>query len=436
MINNIVYSMGVVAYYKASLEFSIIDEKLLLQSGIAYDEKGMPLQLTQQSYVILENIDLVFFENHTKYYFYLTSKRSFEGVTPSHFLVYVEIEKGIYFCMGTQQHDTFLLLGEVEIDYDQGNRDGVRTITIPNNAFVVGKNEIDLKNVSKHMILPSPVTILQQRRISHILFNFAEVLHRKMVEENRLDLSVLCSAFFQFSEKVKSEMYSPYALYQKFESHVALFSWIACFSVDVDVVLNLQKLEALFDTTAKVFKTSFYHLDIEENETLCYQVCHTLEALTTALGREVVIPQTKEVSEKNTLPVTEYLSEDFSNISTPSENITVVEESFVEDGEVSATVLLGGDREDYVQIGRGTQSGNDIILGEQDKTVSRIHIKITAHKQGFFLEDLSSMGTYVNGERIEKGIKKFVTKKHTVVLGKKNCLLDLSNVKIQALLNR
>ncbi len=118
------------------------------------------------------------------------------------------------------------------------------------------------------------------------------------------------------------------------------------------------------------------------------------------------------------------------------ENVMLVEKSnedLSETCEENTTVLLNGEYKKSIQVGRGRQSANDIILGETDKTVSRIHLKISPHKQGFFLEDFSSMGTYVDGMRLEKNVKKFVTAKHVVRLGKKECHLDLSDLKIQAL---
>ncbi len=56
MTDNILFSTGVVPYYKGSLEFSIMGDTLLLQSGAAYDEKGSLLTLEKTSYVVLENI--------------------------------------------------------------------------------------------------------------------------------------------------------------------------------------------------------------------------------------------------------------------------------------------------------------------------------------------------------------------------------------------
>jgi len=439
MTDNILFSTGVVPYYKGSLEFSIIGDTLLLQSGAAYDEKGSLLTLAKTSYMVLENIELVFFENHKKYHFYLTGEETFHRLVSEQFLVHTKLEEGIYFFITTQQHDACVLLGEIEIDYDEGNAQGRRSIGIPNNAFCPGKNEINLKNISRYTLLPSPVTQLQRSTMSQTLLGLAKVLHEKMVKEDTLALSTLCSAFFQFADDVKSQEYTPYTLYSKFERHSVLFSWQVGMEWSSDVVVCLEKLDILFDVSEKEYKTTFYHLDIEESESFFFQILNALEALTMALkNTKLSLPTSNSDYLKEEMLVSDMISEDFdAHFATPPpENITVVEERIDESKDESATILLRGDRETYVQVGRGSQSGNDIIIGENDKTVSRIHLKITAHKQGFFLEDLSSMGTYVNAERIEKNVKKFVTAKHSIGLGKKGCVLDLMHHKIQTLLDR
>jgi hypothetical protein len=437
MTDNILFSTGVVAYYRGSLEFSIIGDTLLLQSGAAYDDRGSLLTLEKTSYVVLENIALVFFENYKKYHFYLTQEETFHRLVSEQFLAHTKLEEGIYFFITTQQYDECILLGEIEIDYDEGNAQGKHSIGIPNNAFYPGKNEINLKSISRYTVLPSPVTQMQRSTMSQTLLGVAKVLHDKMVEENNLALSTLCSAFFQFADDVKSQAYAPYTLYGKFESHSMLFSWLDSMEWGSDIMDNVQELEALFTTSTNAYKTTFYHLNIEESESFFFQILHVLEALTMALkNTKVSLQNTHDDYPKEEILVSDAISEEFdAHFDTPPpENITIVEESTDEDE--SATVLLGGDRETYVQVGRGSQSGNDIIIGENDKTVSRIHLKITAHKQGFFLEDLSSMGTYVNGERIEKNVKKFVTAKHSIGLGKKGCTLDLMHHKIQILLDK
>jgi len=431
MIDNTVCPVGVLTHFKSALAFSIMDGNLLLQNGAAYDPKGTLLKLENGPYTVLTNIDLVFFENHKKYRFYIVSEEIYNEINSKDMLTSSKVEEDVYFLLTTLHIEISVLLGEIEIDYDLGNTQGKRSICVPKNAFFVGKNEIDLKNVPKISIFSSPISESEQEKMSQILFSLAEVLHHKMIEDDHVELSTLSSTFFECSNRVKERGYTPYELYQRIENHIKLFTWIDQFDINEEVLEYLQRLKALFSTDASMYHTSFYYFDMEDRESLFYQVFHIFEEMTGLLQKKRFFSEGKErMSEETGSP---YISEEFSVETFVPENITVVEEP-VEEGH--ATVLLGGDRASFVQIGRGSQSGNDIVIGRDDKTVSRIHLKITAHKQGFFLEDLSSMGTYVNGERIEKNVKKFVTVKHTVVLGKKNCILDLTDIKIQALLNK
>ncbi len=428
--HNILYSTGIVAYFKGSLEFSIIGGKLLLQHGAAYDEKGNLLQLTKQSYEVLDNIDLLTFENHKRYYLYLASEHIFNTLVSEDFLTQKKLEEDIYFFIATQQYNRCILLGEITIDYDVGNAQGVQSIGIPYNTFMAGKNEIDLKNIYRHSILPSPITKDQKDKIAGVLLDFSKTLYHKMIKNNMFSLSAICQAFFQFSDCVSSESLSPEELYTKFKNHINLFSWLEYNAFTEEEVKQFKKIEGFFAHDFHLYKTSFYHIDIDNPENLFFHILETIQELTQALQHYHV--EKKDYEKENTEEIPEiHLSEDLSLEPFVSENVTLVEETLHEE---DSTILLGGERDTYIQVGRGSQSGNDIIIGENDKTVSRIHLKITAHKQGFFIEDLSSMGTYVDDKRIEKNVKKFVTSKSKVVLGKKNCILDLYDYKIQALL--
>ena len=52
----------------------------------------------------------------------------------------------------------------------------------------------------------------------------------------------------------------------------------------------------------------------------------------------------------------------------------------------------------------------------------------------FWIEDQSLAGTYVNGIKIEKNVKKFVKVGDTIIAGTKNTKLNLNEPKIQELL--
>jgi hypothetical protein len=425
--NNLLLTKNIVAYYKGSLTFSIIGSKLFLHGGAAYDEQGMLLILPKSSYCILKDIELSSFENQQKYYFYLSSKEDFVKSNLDHFIVYQEVEPKIYFFMSSQKYEENILLGEVDIDYDIGNENGMTSIAIAHNAFRAFKNEIDIRNTQKYYFLPSPINDSQKKKISKILFDFSQSLYHKMIRIDYIGLSVLCQSFLQLSHQVRESGLSPEELYHRLESNIKIFSWLDLTKFSKDEEDYIYDMKEIFNKS-RAFKTSFYHIDIDDEESFFYQVLKKIKEFTLILQQVKVEKNKEKIS-------TPYISEDFSIEPFIAENVTVVEEPQYDEIEDS-TILLGTKKENFVQVGRGSQSGNDIVVGEDDKTVSRIHLKISVHKQGFFLEDMSSMGTYVDGERIEKNIKKFVTTKNKVVLGKKNCSLDLLDYRIQALLEK
>lgn len=89
----------------------------------------------------------------------------------------------------------------------------------------------------------------------------------------------------------------------------------------------------------------------------------------------------------------------------------------------------------FIQIGRSAkpEHGNDIIF-KADKTLSRVHLVVTVENGVFVIEDRSANGTFVNGSKIEKGIRYSVTNEDEVRIGRAGTLIDFKCKKIQELL--
>jgi len=89
----------------------------------------------------------------------------------------------------------------------------------------------------------------------------------------------------------------------------------------------------------------------------------------------------------------------------------------------------------FVQIGRSVkpEHGNDIIF-PNDRTLSRIHLVITAQNGQLYIEDRSANGTFLNGVKIEKGIKVPVKIEDEIRIGRDGTLVDLEHEKIQKLI--
>jgi len=427
--------VGVVPYFKGSLEFSIVDNKLFLQNGAAVDPSGEYLFLPKISYEVLENLELIGFENHTKHYLYLEKMKSQEQTANENRVAYREVEEGISFFISTQKYYDGVLLGEIDIDYEVGNAEGKRTIGIATNAFSPKKNEIDMRFIDRRNAVVDPMNEEEKRVVGETLFTLASSLQHKLKKEQKFELATLCSAFFTFADVLSTSSFSHHVLYQKLENHSKLFAWIDKEVWGESVSSLIERLAEMFEHNAQQYKATFYRLDKEREDGFFYQVLDNIEKMSDALMHtdenvNVVVAPDVDLEQIHRSTILE----DFSFDPLPDEDFQESGKVEEQDEEEHATVLLGMGAQEYIQVGRGTQSGNDIIVGEDDKTVSRTHVRITAHKQGFFIEDLSTMGTYVDGQKIEKNKKKFVTRKNNIALGKKNCILDLSHLKIQSLL--
>jgi len=89
----------------------------------------------------------------------------------------------------------------------------------------------------------------------------------------------------------------------------------------------------------------------------------------------------------------------------------------------------------YIQIGRSNKEehGNDIVF-KDDKTLSRVHLVITVNNGIFFIEDRSANGTFINGVKIEKGVKQPIKSDDEVSIGREGTVVNFNDTEIQKLL--
>ena len=95
-------------------------------------------------------------------------------------------------------------------------------------------------------------------------------------------------------------------------------------------------------------------------------------------------------------------------------------------------VLAPKPMKNYVQIGRSDkpEHGNDIVF-KDDRTLSRVHLVISSEDGAYFLEDRSANGTFVNGVKIEKGIKFPVSFDDEIRIGRERTIICLGDEEIQ-----
>jgi len=113
-------------------------------------------------------------------------------------------------------------------------------------------------------------------------------------------------------------------------------------------------------------------------------------------------------------------------------HISIISKDFLDSESEEKRVI-----KKYIQIGRSdkVEHGNDIIF-KHDKTLSRVHLVITASNNQFFIEDRSANGTFINGVKIEKGIKCPVEPDDEIRIGRKGTIIDINREEIQNLVKR
>ena len=443
----LVNTPGVIAYYKHSLNFSIENDMLVLQSGALLAPRGTYIELDASSYVLCENLALAFFENQKHYYFYLHKGRVLKE-DASNYLLHNQIDQGLHFVISEEINEEMVLLGEVTIDYKEKDSEGKRVLSIAKNTFSPQANEIDIcqRNniVLKHNIMSED----ERHWFAKPLYELAFTLHEKMKSENIQEFGILSSAFFAFFETIETSDISYHQLYKKCLYNTKLLSWLDQTSYSEETNKHFKLLETQVFKESHTYNCQYYMIDKNDEEGFFYSYIKHIVNLTESL--QYIEPISKETNEEKKLIE---LSKDISKNDNYSfeavlpEAFMLEEEEEVmiqaeptplqieEENEHDDTILIGGNHSSTqcVQIGRSETSSNDIILGKDDTSISRVHAKVTAHAQGFFIEDMSSQGTYVDGERIEKNTKKFVTMDNHIVLGKKGYVLDLAQHELQAL---
>jgi len=88
----------------------------------------------------------------------------------------------------------------------------------------------------------------------------------------------------------------------------------------------------------------------------------------------------------------------------------------------------------FVQIGRSSkpEHGNNIIFPD-DKTLSRVHLVVSVENGQYFVEDRSANGTFINRNKVEKGVKVSVSMEDEIRIGREGTLVELNHPKIAQL---
>ena len=400
---------GVLQGYKDSLALSIEGNLLVIKSGAAIDGKGnlIYVPFTEK---IKDKISVNSFLDHNYTYVYIKYEEEKSGrkehVEQKETLeVHTEFMSSYKIVVSNYKWDDsvkseYIELGRITIDYNKISEYGREDIAEPFNPFFPRDNEIDVRCVPR--IITNLVNLKEDEnnQVYRVLGKFSDYLNVIAFRYKLFSASVASSFVYQAREDIYMNIITPYDFYQKLKESVRIVEKIKEENSkieDSDFWININNLKNLFSIGSGVKhneKIDFYNFDISEKA---------------YLGR--ILNHFKLAGE---------CSRDL--------DFEVKEELVQEEPK----------HRGYVQIGRSDKEkhGNDIYLDfMHDQSVSAIHLIVTVENGGFWIEDQKSTnGTKINGIRIQPKEKKFVKRGDTVILGK-NSKLNLSDTKIQELLN-
>jgi len=418
---------SIVRYYKSSLNMTIIDHKMLVLGGAAYDHRGTLFWLPEASYCLLDSLNIAEFEDQKTYFFYVAALDDDSFPESSETFFQKKLTRRIHFLVSHKADEPYVFLGRLDVDYHWANAQNQTEISLPLNAFYPEKNQIDLRE-RKHTLGALPPEKLRELRtnIGTTVWDFADELQRVMPQKRCMKLSVLLTETVNLYTLLQSDSPSPESIYKRFEVLAKIFSWVDFTLFSSEAEKTKDEFVSLFGVRKREFFASFYYLDFQDGKSFIYQALRILSELRVLIGE--ANENAEDMADENRadiIPEGIFPSADLDIPEILSDKVSLEEST--------STVLLENTTKQSLQVGRGRHSGNDIVLCVDDKTVSRVHLRITAYQHGFFIEDLSTMGTYIDGERIEKNVRKFVTRDHDIVLGRNRCVLDLDDPKIQSL---
>ena len=397
---------GVLQGFKDSLTPSIQGNLLVVKSGAAIDKMGNLIYLPKVSFPIKDDLNIKNFPDKTNVYIYIRHDSKLDNLQDDRSgQQKVHHEKvSIYKVeVTTNRYESFewIEIGRIAINYDKMSINNQSTISEPVNPFLPRENELDLRYVPRIKTNLMDIKEDDNEYIYQVLGSFADYLNEISFRYRLLSASTASSFVYQIREDIYTNITLPYELYKKLKSAIEIVYRIKDENAKIEEIefwKNIERLRQLFSLNLG----SEYQGHIDFNNLLM----------------------------ENS---SSYFSKIFNHFDRASK--CSKELDFEVEEEKDETPQHKG----YVQVGRGESEeyGNDIVLGNThpvDRSVSRVHAKIYAYKGNFMIEDLSALGTFVNGVKIEKGVQSLVKTTDEIILGRGNTKLNLNHEKIQELL--
>lgn len=381
---------GILAGLKNSLLPDIEGELLVINDGFAIDNEGNLIHIEKSSAPILDGLSNREFEDKKTLYIYLKYDEKLEDLRDSRDESGLKLhyKKVSSYKLSLREKDyidkSLIEVCRIFIDHSKGEE-----IAMPKNPFEPKENEIDIRFAPKIISANSILDYDEKLLISNIIRKYANFLNELSFRKKLFSTSTSASLAYKILSDIRTFDIATWQLYDMLYDLLNVSMKIIeeePNAINSAFWKNITRLQDIF-AFRESYKVDYYKAYVNSEDSFFYKVLLHFSNATIFDG-------------------------DWDNIFGNSEDDKKRE------------------KKEYLII--GSSEDCDVIIEGED--ISKEHARLWFYKGGFLIEDLmSSDGIYINSERLEAGVKKFITPRDYVVLGKHGTLLNLNNSVIQEL---
>ena len=386
LVNSYGVGIGILVGFKDSLRLVIENAMLILKSGGAIDSEGN-LIFVEKDEVILKDISTNKYDDRIDIYIYISYEDRMEDLAPSkndkNVKIYYTIAQGYKVTIGERRvgDSSLVELGRVSINYKNSTK-----IKMPLNPFRSSDNDINIRYAPKIIGENSFLALKDRLFISNILTKYGNFLHEFGFRKSIFSMATVASYSLSLSNDIKNGANtSSWGIYDGLYTIFKISEKIKIEREDIVNTAfwkNIVRLKDIFSFKDSV-KIDYYYLYLDNEKSFFSKILlHLINATIFDGDWEHILEERHKKEEKI---------------------------------------------KDYIIVGSSTSC--DIVVDGDD--ISQKHAKICRYKTGYFIEDLEdTSGIYVNAERVDRGVKKFIRKQDFVTLGKNGKVLNLQNIQL------
>lgn len=391
LLNIATVGSGIVYGYLDSLKVTIEGNMIVLKSGMAIDNKGNVIYVPNVQ-TIRQDKQIGNFNDKCTIYIsikYLETLSDFHRFEEQE--VAYEIDSRFELNVSTSKPvDEYVLLATIDIDFNTSNE-----IINAKNPFNPKRNEINLLN-NKYIYSQSVLNKTTTENISDVFERLGNFLQELSFRKKIISSATASALAYTLSQELINNRLSVKQIYTNIYKLTQTILFIEKENEKVKNSIfwrNILHIKQIFDEN--IHQYDFFTINLQNHHDVFAKIIfHTNNAIKINGEWDNIFQSEKEEEEND-----EY--EDNKN-----------------------------EKKEYILIGRG--SANDILFNAVD--VSRSHLRVT-YNDGFFVEDLgSTVGTFINSEKLLPNVKQLVTTKDKIELGKMGSFVNLNHELLQGLM--